>query len=174
MKLNYEVEWNLRDEVVDNIVDEIEETVKQYPNYDVDDYLYEFVENFLNDLDADDCDQFNRDCYLHEVVKEVKKRYFDRKEKSTALLTTPEEAEKNQYYIEIVTHVLIEDDSPLFKDIIKRNCNGVQQDEKEIKNAIAYIEKRMGLTFRGTVYPPVGVAQISAVYRDDGEPVLES
>ena len=89
MKLNYEVEWDLRDEVIDNIVDEVEETVKQYPNYDVNDYLYEFVSNFLNDLDADDCDQFNRDCYLHEVAEEVKKRYFDRKEKSTALLATP-------------------------------------------------------------------------------------
>ena len=84
------------------------------------------------------------------------------------------EAKNNQYYVEIVTHILIEDDNPLFKDIIKRNCNGVRQDEKEIKDAIAHIEKRMGLTFRRTVYPPVGVAQISAVYRDDGEPVLES
>ena len=91
MKLNYEVEWDLRDEVIDNIVDEVEETVKQYPNYDVDDYLYEFVSNFLNDLDADDCDQFNRDCYLHEVAEEVKKRYLDRKQKSTALPTTPAE-----------------------------------------------------------------------------------
>lgn len=85
-----------------------------------------------------------------------------------------DEAKKNHYYVEIVTHILIEDDNPLFEDIIERNCNGVRQDQKEIKDAIAYIEKRMGLTFRGTVYPPVGVAQISAVYRDDGEPVLES
>ena len=91
MKLNYEVEWNLKDEVIDNIVNEIEETVKRYPNYDVDDYLYEFVENFLDDLDADDCDQFNRDCYLHEVVREVKKRYFDRKQKSTVVPATPAE-----------------------------------------------------------------------------------
>ena len=83
MKLNYEVEWELDDEIIDNIVNEIEETIKQYPNYDVDDYLYEFVANFLNDLDADDCDQFNLDCYLDEVVEEVKKRYFDRKQKST-------------------------------------------------------------------------------------------
>lgn len=91
MKLNYEVEWELEDEVIDNIVNEIEETVKRYPNYDVDDYLYEFVENFVNDLDADDCDQFNRDCYLHEVVNEVKKRYLDRKQKSTVLSATPAE-----------------------------------------------------------------------------------
>lgn len=91
MKLNYEVEWELGDEVIDNIVNEIEETVKRYPNYDVDDYLYEFVGNFLNDLDADDCDQFNLDCYLHEVVKEVKKRYLDRKQKATVVPATPAE-----------------------------------------------------------------------------------
>ena len=174
MKLNYEVEWELDDEVIDNIVNEIEETVKQYPNYDVDDCIYEFVANFLNDLDVDDCDHFNLDCYLHEVVREVKKRYLDRKQKATILPTTPAEAEKNKYYVEIVTHVLIEDDNPLFEDIIERNCNGVRQDEKEIKDAIAYIEKRMGLTFLGTAYPPTGVAQIYSVYRDDGEPVLES
>lgn len=84
------------------------------------------------------------------------------------------EAKKNHYYVEIVTHILIEDDNPLFADIIERNCNGVRQDQKEIKEAIAYIEKRMGLTFQGMAYPPAGVAQISAVYRDDGEPVLEA
>lgn len=85
-----------------------------------------------------------------------------------------DETKKNQYYVEIVTHILIEDNNPLFADIIERNCNGVRQDAKEIKEAIDYIEKRMGLTFQGTDYPPAGVAQISAVYRDDGEPVLES
>ena len=93
MKLNYEVEWELDDEVIDNIVNEIEETVKRYPNYDVDDYMYEFVANFLNDLDADDCDQFNLDCYLHEVVREVKKRYLDRKQKSTVTPTTIKQLE---------------------------------------------------------------------------------
>lgn len=91
MKLNYEVEWDLKDEVIDNIVNEIEETVKRYPNYDVDDYLYEFVANFLNDLDADECDLFNLDCYLHEVVREVKKRYLNRKQKATILPATPTE-----------------------------------------------------------------------------------
>ena len=29
MKLNYEVEWELEDEVIDNMVNEIEETVKK-------------------------------------------------------------------------------------------------------------------------------------------------
>ena len=88
MRLNYEVEWELDDEIIDNIVNEIEETIKQYPNYDVDDYIYDFVENFLNDLDADECDFFNLDCYLDEVVEEVKKRYFDRKQKATILPAT--------------------------------------------------------------------------------------
>ena len=88
MKLNYEVEWELDDEIIDNIVNEIEETMRQYPNDDVNDYLYEFVANSLNDLDADDCDQFNLDCYLDEVVEEVRKRYFDRKQKATILPAT--------------------------------------------------------------------------------------
>lgn len=91
MKLNYEVEWELDDEIIDNIVNEIENTVKRYPNYDVDDCIYEIVANFLNNLDADDCDQFNLDCYLDEVVNEVKKRYLDRKQKATVVPATPAE-----------------------------------------------------------------------------------
>ena len=89
MRLNYEVEWELEDDVIDNIVNEIENTVKQYPDYNIDDYIYEFVENFLDDLD--DCDHFNLDCYLDTVAEEVKKRYFDRKQKSTILPATPAE-----------------------------------------------------------------------------------
>lgn len=88
MRLNYEVEWELDDEIIDNIVEEIENTVKRYSDCDVDDCIYEIVANFLNDLDADDCDQFNLDCYLDEVVNEVKKRYLDRKQKSTVSPTT--------------------------------------------------------------------------------------
>ena len=91
MRLNYEVEWELEDEVIDNIVNEIENTVKQYPDYNIDDYIYEFVENFLDDLDADDCDHFNLDCYLDTVAEEVKKRYLDRKQKATILPATPAE-----------------------------------------------------------------------------------
>ena len=91
MKLNYEVEWELDDEVIDNIVNEIENTVKQYPDYNIDDYIYELVANFLNDLDADDCDHFNLDCYLDTVAEEVKKRYLDRKQKATILPATPAE-----------------------------------------------------------------------------------
>lgn len=82
MKLNYEVEWELEDEVIDNIVNEIEETVKQYPDCDVDACIYDIVTDFLNDMSIDDCDHFNMDCYLDEVIEEVKKRYFDRKAKS--------------------------------------------------------------------------------------------
>ena len=174
MKLNYEVEWELEDEVIDNIVNEIEETVKQYPDCDVDNCISEITEDNLSDMGFDECDHFNLDVYVDKVTEEVKKRYFDRKQKAIGIPATPAEAEKNKYYVEIVTHVLIEDDNPLFEDIIERNCNGVRQDEKEIKDAISYIEKRMGLTFLRMAYPPAGVAQISAVYRDDGEPVLES
>ena len=83
MKLNYEVEWELEDEVIDSIVDRIEEIVNQYPDCDEDDCIYETTENFLDNSDIDECDHFNMDCYLDEVVKEVNKRYFDRKQKST-------------------------------------------------------------------------------------------
>ena len=83
MRLNYEVEWELEDDVIDSIVDRIEEIVNQYPDCDEDDCIYETTENFLDNSDIDECDHFNIDCYLDEVVEEVKKRYFDRKQKST-------------------------------------------------------------------------------------------
>ena len=83
MKLNYEVEWELEDEVIDNIVNEIEETVKRYPDDDIDDCIHTITEDNLSELDTYDCDHFNMDTYLDEVVEEVKKRYFDRKQKST-------------------------------------------------------------------------------------------
>ena len=91
MKLNYEVEWELEDEVIDNMVNEIEETVKQYSDCDVDACIYDIVTDSLDDMGIDDCDHFNMDCYLDEVIKEVKKRYFDRKQKSTILPATPAE-----------------------------------------------------------------------------------
>lgn len=83
MKLNYEVEWELGDEVIDNIVEEVENTIKQYPEDDLDDCIHTITEDNLSELDTYDCDHFNMDTYLDEVVKEVKKRYFDRKQKST-------------------------------------------------------------------------------------------
>ena len=83
MRLNYEVEWELEDEVIDSIVDRIEEIVNQYPDCDEDDCIYETTENFLDNSGIDECDHFNIDCYLDEVVGEVKERYFDRKQKST-------------------------------------------------------------------------------------------
>ena len=88
MRLNYEVEWELDDEVIDNIVEEIENTVKRNPDYDVDACIYDTVTDSLNDMSIDDCDLFNMDCYLDEVIKEVEKRYFDRKQKSTVSPTT--------------------------------------------------------------------------------------
>lgn len=83
MKLNYEVEWELGDEVIDNIVKEVENTIKQYPEDDLDDCIHTITEDNLSELDTYDCDHFNMDTYLDEVIKEVKKRYFDRKQKST-------------------------------------------------------------------------------------------
>lgn len=83
MKLNYAVEWELGDEIIDNIVEEVENTIKQYPEDDLDDCIHTITEDNLSELDTYDCDHFNMDTYLDEVVKEVKKRYFDRKQKST-------------------------------------------------------------------------------------------
>lgn len=83
MKLNYEVEWELGDEIIDNIVEEVENTIKQYPEDDLDDCIHTITEDNLSELDTYDCDHFNMDTYLDEVVREVKKRYFDRKQKST-------------------------------------------------------------------------------------------
>lgn len=83
MKLNYEVEWELEDEVIDNIVKEVENTIKQYPEDDLDDCIHTITEDNLSELDTYDCDHFNMDTYLDEVVAEVEKRYFDRKQKST-------------------------------------------------------------------------------------------
>lgn len=88
MKLNYEVEWELGDEIIDNIVKEVENTIKQYPEDDLDDCIHTITEDNLSELDTYDCDHFNMDTYLDEVVKEVKKRYFDRKQKSTVSPTT--------------------------------------------------------------------------------------
>lgn len=88
MKLNYEVEWELGDEIIDNIVKEVENTIKQYPEDDLDDCIHTITEDNLSELDTYDCDHFNMDTYLDEVVEEVKKRYFDRKQKSTVSPTT--------------------------------------------------------------------------------------
>lgn len=91
MKLNYEVEWGLEDEVIDNIVDEVENTLKQYSDCDVDDCIYEIVEDSLDNMGIDDCDHFNMDCYLDEVVEEVKHRYLSQKQKTVVFPTTPTE-----------------------------------------------------------------------------------
>lgn len=72
MKLNYEVEWELEDEVIESIVEEVENILKQYPDYDIDDCIYNTAEDFLDNLSIEACDHFNIDCYLGEVTEEVK------------------------------------------------------------------------------------------------------
>lgn len=89
MKLHYKVEWELEDEVIDNIVEEVEETVKQYSDCDVDDCISEITKDNLSELCYDECDHFNMDCYLDEVVEEVKKRYLSRKQKTVVFPTAP-------------------------------------------------------------------------------------
>ena len=91
MRLNYEVEWELEDEVIDNIVNEIENTIKQYPKYDIDDCIIGIIEDTLSDMNYDECDLFNMNIYIDKIVKEVKKRYFDRKQKIAILPATPAE-----------------------------------------------------------------------------------
>lgn len=83
MKLNYEVEWELGDEIIDNIVKEVENMRKQYPEDDLDDCILGNIEDNLCDMNYDECDLFNLDVYIDKVAEEVKKRYFDRKQKST-------------------------------------------------------------------------------------------
>ena len=83
MKLNYEVEWELGDEIIDNIVKEVENTIKQYPEDDLDDCILGIIEDNLCDMNYDECDLFNLNVYIDRVAEEVKKRYFDRKQKST-------------------------------------------------------------------------------------------
>ncbi len=91
MKLNYEVEWELDDEFINDLVDEVEEVIKNYPESNIDDCIHTITEDNLSELDTYDCDHFNMDTYLDEVVKEVKKRYLDRKQKATILPATPAE-----------------------------------------------------------------------------------
>lgn len=89
MKLRYEVIWELDDEIIDHIVGEIEATVNCYPNINVNDYISKTTEEYLIDMDFNECDHFNMDDYIDEVVEEVKHRYYDRKQKSTATPTLP-------------------------------------------------------------------------------------
>ena len=89
MKLNYEVEWELDDEFINDLVDEVEEVIKNYPDSNIDDCIHTITEDNLSDLDTYDCDHFNMDTYLDEVVEEVKERYFNRKNKNIPLPTIP-------------------------------------------------------------------------------------
>lgn len=83
MRLNYEVEWELEDEVIDNIVEEVENMRKQYPEDDLDDCILGIIEDNLCDMNYDECDLFNLNVYIDRVAEEVKKKYFDRKQKTT-------------------------------------------------------------------------------------------
>ena len=82
MKLHYEVEWELDDEFINDLVNEVEEVIKNYPDSNIDDCIHTITEDNLSELDTYDCDHFNMDTYLDEVVEEVKERYFNRKAKS--------------------------------------------------------------------------------------------
>ena len=87
MKLHYEVEWELDDEFINDVVDEVETVIKQFPDSDVDECIPNIVEDRLSVYD--DCDDFNMDSYIDDVVEEVKHRYYDRKQKSTTIPPLP-------------------------------------------------------------------------------------
>lgn len=87
MKLNYEVEWELEDEVIEQIVDDIEDVAKNYPDYPIDKCISETTEDNVSELAESDHD--NIELYIDKVIAEVKKRYFDRKSKNIPLPTIP-------------------------------------------------------------------------------------
>lgn len=89
MKLNYEVEWELDDDFIDDIVEQIKNTVKQYPDCNIEDCITEITEDNVNDLDESDHD--NIELYIDKVIAEVKKRYLNRKQESKVFLATPAE-----------------------------------------------------------------------------------
>ena len=87
MKLNYEVEWELKDAVIEQIVDEVEDVAKNYPDYPIDKCISETTEDNVSELAESDHD--NIELYIDKVIAEVKKRYFDRKSKNIPLPTIP-------------------------------------------------------------------------------------
>lgn len=87
MKLNYEVEWELEDKVIEQIVDEVEDVAKNYPDYPIDKCIRETTEDNVSELAESDHD--NIELYIDKVIAEVKKRYFDRKSKNIPLPTIP-------------------------------------------------------------------------------------
>lgn len=54
---------------MNNLENEIEETVKQYPDCDVDDCISEITGNNLSEMDYDECDHFNLEVYFDKVIK---------------------------------------------------------------------------------------------------------
>ena len=87
MKLSYEVEWELKDAVIERIVDEVEDVAKNYPDYPIDKCISETTEDNVSELAESDHD--NIELYIDKVIAEVKKRYFDRKSKNIPLHTIP-------------------------------------------------------------------------------------
>ena len=87
MKLHYEVEWELDDEFIEQIVDEVEEVAKNYPDYPIDKCISETTEDNVSELAESDHD--NIELYIDKVIAEVKKRYFDRKSKNIPLPNIP-------------------------------------------------------------------------------------
>lgn len=167
MKIRYEANWELDESAIDEIVENITSHMDKFPDSDFEETVDNCIEQALEDWDTEDYDAFNIDLYYNQLADEVEKRY---KEKMMA-----SKQKKKKYFAEIVMHIPIEDDIPLFERIIKQNCNGVHQDSKDIDNAINYIEKRLGMPFLGLHSDvPVTACQISAVYRKDGELVLEA
>lgn len=97
MKLHYEVEWELKDEVIEQIVDEIEEVIKNYMDSDIDDCMTEVTEDIVNELPESDHD--NIELYIGKVVEEVKKRYYDRKKKANSTVPAVPAEELHSGYI---------------------------------------------------------------------------
>lgn len=89
MKLHYEVEQELDNDFIDDIINEVEQVIKNYPDSNIDECILNITEDRLSDLDTYDCDHFNMDTYLGEVAEEVKKKSLDRRSKNIPLPTIP-------------------------------------------------------------------------------------
>lgn len=167
MTFNYNVEWEMDDDFIDGIVEDIVQYQNNYPSQAIEDAIDACIDDALSSYDM--YDSFNIDSYYDDLANEVRKRYNE------ATKRKEEKTNKKKYYVELVSHIAIEDDNPVFERIIERNCKGIRQDGKDVDSAIDYIEKRMGMPFLGFHSEvPESAFQISAVYREDGEAVLEA
>ena len=89
MQLHYEVEWELEDDFIDSIVDDVEETVNKHHDCNIDECISDITIYTLRDTDFDECDHFNMHIYVDRVIQEVKKRYFDRKNNNVPIPAVP-------------------------------------------------------------------------------------